>query len=88
MNRVAGRLYDQNRLDALRRHLDRNCVDLIGNSTENKFVANAVGRHQSYLCPSPTFYKVYHELQHDRHLRGVGYTRFSQTSELLREQYV
>ena len=88
MNRTAGRLYDQNRIDALRRYLDRNNVDLILNSTENKFVANSVGRHQLHLRPDPTFYEVYHELQHYRHLRGVGYARFSRTSEALREQYV
>jgi len=88
MTRVAGRLYDQNRLDALRRYLDRNNVDLILNSAENKFVANSIGRHQLHLRPAPTFYEVYHELHHFRHLRGVGYARFSQTSEALREQYV
>jgi hypothetical protein len=68
--------------------LDRNNVDLILDSTENKFVAHSVGRHELHLRPKPTFYEVYHELQHYRHLRGVGYTSFSQTSEALREQYV
>lgn len=88
MNRVAGKLYDPNRLDALRRHLDRNHVDLIRNSTEKKFIAQAVGRHRMLLPPDPTYYEVYHELQHYRHLRGVGYARFSRTSEALREQFV
>jgi hypothetical protein len=88
MNRVAGKLFGQNRLDALRSYLDRNHVDLILNSTENKFVAHAVGRHQLHLCPDPTFYEVYHELQHFRHLKGAGYARFAQTSETVREQYV
>jgi hypothetical protein len=88
MNRVAGRLYDPIRLDALRRYLDQNGVDLIVDSTENKFVARSVGRHQLHLRPDPTLYEVYHELQHYRHLGGVGYSRFSRTSEALREQYV
>jgi zincin-like metallopeptidase toxin 4 of polymorphic toxin system len=88
MNRVAGRLYGQDRLDALRKYLDRNNVDVFLNSTENKFIAHSVGRHQMYLPPNPTYYEVYHELQHYRHLRGVGYARFSRTSEALREQYV
>jgi hypothetical protein len=88
MSRVAGRLFGLNRLDALRRYLDRNNVDLILNSAENKFVACAVGRHQLHLRPDPTFYEVYHELQHYRHLSGVGYARFSRTGEALREQYV
>jgi hypothetical protein len=57
-------------------------------STESKFVANAVGRHQLHLCPNPTYYEVYHELQHYRHLRGVGYARYSKTSAAQREQYV
>jgi hypothetical protein len=88
MNRVAGRLYGPNRLDALRKYLDRNNVDFILNSTENKFIAQAIGRHQMYLPPDPTYYEVYHELLHYRHLRGVGYARFSRTTEMLREQYV
>jgi hypothetical protein len=88
MNRVPGTLYDQNRLDALRRYLDRNSVDLLLNSLENKFVANVVGRHQLYLCPNPTYYEVYHELQHYRHLKGVEFANFSRTSVMLREQYV
>lgn len=88
MSRVAGRLYGQNRLDALRKFLDHNNVDLILNSTENKFIAQSIGRHQMHLPPDPTYYEVYHELQHYRHLRGVGYARFSRTSEALREQYV
>src|ERR1700730_11039378 len=88
MTRVSGRLYDQNRLDALRRYLDRNNVDLILNSTENKFVAHSIGRHQLHLRPDPTFYEVYHELQHYRHLSGVGFANFSRTSEMPREQYV
>lgn len=63
-------------------------MDLILNSKENKFIAHSVSRHQMYLAPDPTYYEVYHELQHYRHLRGVGYARFSRTSEALREQYV
>jgi hypothetical protein len=88
MNRIPGKPYGANRLVALRKYLDRNNVDLIANSTENKFVAQALGRHQLYLCPDPTFYEVYHELQHYRHLKGVGYARFAQTSETSREQFV
>jgi hypothetical protein len=88
MPRVPGRPYDQIRLDALQRYLDRNNVDLIRNSADRKFVAHAVGRHQLHLCPDPTFYEVYHELQHYRHVAGVGFARFSRTSETLREQYV
>jgi hypothetical protein len=49
MNRVAGRLFDQKRLGALRMYLGRNNVDLILNSMENKFVAHSVGRHELQL---------------------------------------
>jgi len=61
MNRVAGRLYDQQRLDALRKYLDRNNVDLVLNSTESKFIAHSMGGHPMYLPPDPTYYEIYHE---------------------------
>lgn len=88
MIRVAGRLYGPNRLGALRRYLDRNNVDLILNSNQMMFGAKAIGRHELHLCPNPTFYEVYHELQHYRHPKGVGYARYSRTTEPLREQFV
>jgi hypothetical protein len=65
-----------------------NNVDLILDSTETKFTAKAFGRHELHLRSNPTFYEVYHELQHYRHLKGVGYRAFEKTSETLREQFV
>jgi hypothetical protein len=88
MTRVPGKLYDKNRLDALKIYLDKNHVDLLVNRVETKFVASSIGRHQMHLRIDPTFYEVYHELQHFRHLRGVGYSAFSKTGETFREQYV
>jgi hypothetical protein len=88
MIRIPGRPYDQQRLVALRGYLNRQSVDLVENAAETRFVANAIGRHRLCLRPKPTFYEVYHELQHFRHLRGVGYAVFSRTSEPVREQYV
>jgi hypothetical protein len=88
LTRVPGRLYDQRHLAALQRYLGSQNVHLILNCNEAKFVAYAIGTHELYLRPYPTYYEVYHELQHLRHLRGVGYAVFSRTSEALREQYV
>ena len=87
-NRLSGRLYGPQRIAALRRYLDRNNVDLILDSKESTFVAKAFGRHELHLRSDPTFYEVYHELQHYRHLKGVGFRAFAKTSEPLREQYV
>ena len=88
LTRVPGRLYDHRHLAALQWYLGSQNVHLILNCNEAKFVAYAIGTHELYLRPNPTYYEVYHELQHLRHLRGVGYADFSRTSEALREQYV
>jgi hypothetical protein len=61
---------------------------LIEDAAETSFSAKAFGRHELRIRSDATYYEVYHELQHYRHLKGVGYRKFEKTSEALREQYV
>ena len=88
VRRVPGRLYDAPQRAALKKYLDRNNVDLIEDAAETSFSAKAFGRHELRIRSDATYYEVYHELQHYRHLKGVGYRKFEKTSEALREQYV